>query len=367
MKKLLFLILVMGSFSQGTKKVRQPFSAVIEKHIFNYDFEKATDTLEIARSNLPKENYGLYQSFIYFYQYFSVQGAERQPKLLDSLIAVTERVTKNHDKIMESNDSNRMLMLGGCLGFEGIAHFLKKNYFSALTSAYSAQDVLFELHEQFPNEIDPLLGVGIYNYALSKPPRMLRAFLSILGYSGDKELGFKYLDLVAEKGYETKIQSSMFLISHSLYEEKYFEETYSRFDKIPEEFRQLPMYLARKIIFEYYLKKYDLVVQNSEKISPDIKAPYIYNKVQMFKARSLAKLGRFDESLALLNKLRYGKYIFKGGFYYELRESYGDLFFEKKEYLKAKSHYEFIYKRTSVDKRKERVEEKLEKLDKFLK
>lgn len=356
-----FFVFITLCFSQGKFSIAQR----IELALFNYENEKAIAIIDTNRQNMSPYRAATFRAVVFFNRYFRDQGAKRNMRFVDSMLVVLEPTFKDEEKILEEKKQDDLLMLGGAYGFKGMAEFLKKNRVTALRLADNAKDILDELLELYPNTIDAYFGVGVYNFALGQPPAYLRFFLRLLGYSGDKILGYEQIKLVAEKGKDTRVQSLIFLINHSLFTSGEYGKTYPLLKFVPEHLLETTMYKYKKIQLEYHLKKYNdaLSTWKSIKDWKPNRATYIYNNSRLYAAKSHIALGNFSIADSLISQIRRSKDRPIGGFFYELKEAEGDKFFALKRYQEAHKLYLYVYNRTTVDKRKDRIEGKLDELE----
>jgi len=205
--------------------------------------------------------------------------------------------------------------------------------------------------------------MGIYNYALSKPPKILQWVLAVLGYSGDYDLGIKYLKKVGIEGTFTNVQSLIFLINHSLYERKKYDFVYPLLNEFTDEFKQTPMFLYKSVQLNYYMKKYFIMEHSFSQLNEYSIPSYVYSRSRLFLAKSYIERENFTKAESILNSVSNAKKRLKGSMYYDLRETYADNYFAQKMYKKAHAIFISIYEHTNVDRRRDRIELKLEKIE----
>lgn len=341
----------------------QTHSKEIERLIFNYQFDQAFSYIDSNETEIRPPTIALYKSVLHFYHYFSVQPSKRDDIHIKKMVEATTPITDKEDEIIASGHSEDILMLGGCFGFQSMAEYLRKNRFAALSGASKANELLEELYEKDTTAVDALFGIGIYNYALSKPPKVLRFILSVVGYSGDYERGLRYLKRVAKEGIHTNIQSLLFLINHSLYDRTKYAFVYPLLTQFPEEFKTTPMYIYKKLQLEYHLGMYQEVVETFNLLDKSRTPSYVYNRSLLVRSQAYIALNQLEPAFNDLETLSFTKDRFRGGVYYDLRETYADYYMKQNKYKEAHSIYLMIYQNTRVDFREERVEKKLEALE----
>jgi hypothetical protein len=361
LRTLPFFVFIFISFSQKNYTLAEK----IELALFHYENEKAFAILDSNLSDISPYRAATFRAAIYFNRYFRDQSAKRQRHFADSMLLVLEATFKDEEKIREEKKEDDLLMLGGAYGFKGMAEFLKKNRVSALMLADNAKDILDELVDIYPTNIDAYFGIGVYNFALGQPPAYLRFLLGILGFSGDKVLGYQQIQLVAKKGKDTRVQSLLFLINHALFTSGDYEKTYPLLKYVPKYLLSSPMYLYKKMQLEYYLGNYRKSLNTWSKLNvlSFPRAPYVYNNSRLFAAKNHIALGNMQKADSLISVIRRSKDRPLGGFAFEIEEAEADKFFALKRYQNAHKLYLRIYNRTTVDKRKDRIEGKLEKIE----
>ena len=365
MAKLLFFIIISISVSQVNLDSLS-IASQVEYHIFHYNFQKALSVLNSNTETIAEEKFAVYKSFVYFYRYFVDQPSKRNKAFLDSISNSLEPIINNEDSILDSNEYEKILMLGGAYGFYGMAEYLRKERFSALRNADHAKEILETLIEKDPKQSDALFGIGMYNHALSKPPGVIKFILSILGYSGDYDLGTKQLFEASKTGVDTKVQSILYLINHAVFEDDHYEKIDTVFQLIPDYLKNTPMIYYKRIFFDLALNREDSLVRTFNSLSKYKIPQYIKNRARLCLARIKLKSGKLEEAFIELKYLENAKDRFLGGMRYELKESFADYFVAKKMYREAADLYVYILDNSNVDKRLDRVEDKYEKIEDYL-
>ena len=99
----------------------------------------------------------------------------------------------------------------------------EKSWFSALRNALGARRDHERVLELDPGYVDAKTVVGVHNYVLGSLPFAIKAMAGIVGYSGNREKGIRYLREAAGAGGESsmdaKVALGLFLRRESRYEE----------------------------------------------------------------------------------------------------------------------------------------------------
>jgi tetratricopeptide (TPR) repeat protein len=332
----------------------------IEFEMFHFRFEQAYKILNNNKNTVSTFRYDNYKSVIYFFHYFSEQPSRRNPAFLDSMIESSEFTISQEEKILSSKNTDDILMLGGAYGFKGMALYLQKSQFSALKHASKAKDVLDDLISKDPTQIDAYFGIGIYNYALSQPPAILRFFLSILGYKGDYEKGMEQLNTSAKFGKITQVQSLLFLVNHSLYENKYYSTVYPLFNKFPDYLKKTPMFLYKKAQFEFELYHFEACIDLAEAFEKEIVPIYMLNYTRLIKGKSYYRLRKFEKAVEAFLTIKKSLDPLAGQLGFDLEEYLADSYIALSEKDKALRILKFIAENTSSETQKKRVQNRLQ-------
>jgi hypothetical protein len=360
MRRLIFCCFFLSlGFSQALSLSEQ-----IELALFKYENEYALQLLDENKENISIYRQATFRAVTFFNLYFRSQPAHRNKAYIDSMLTVLEPTLRDAEKISDAKIADDWLMLGGAYGFVGMAEFIKGNRVTALRYASKAKGVLDDLVKVHPETIDAYFGIGVYNFALGQPPAYLRFLLMILGFSGDTELGFKQITRVAKAGKDTRVQSILFLINHSLFTSHEYSKTYPLLQYVPKYLQETPMFLYKKIQLQYYTGRYKDALETWKKSQEiPIPAPYIASNLKLYAARTYIALKQYDIADSLIHEIENTGEKPVLGFAYEIMETKADKFFALEKYKEAHNLYLYIYNITTVDYRKDRVEGKLEAIE----
>lgn len=109
-------------------------------------------------------------------------------------------------------DAHAHYDLASAWGLRGNYDFsLRHSYFGALSDAKQARREAERARALDPNFEDPLLVLGVHNYVAGSLPWTARLFSSLLGYSGNKELGRQEIAAVAASGAGDRTDAAVLL------------------------------------------------------------------------------------------------------------------------------------------------------------
>ncbi len=144
--------------------------------------------------------------------------------------AIIERFEDRDENI------NDKFYLGCFYGYLGRLYGVQGSWMSAFSNGKTGKGLLEEVIEEDPEFYDAYLLLGMFYYYGDRMGGFISFVASILGFSGDRELGLEYLRIAENKGGLTVPQAQMILA-----------ELYSRLESNKEE--ALPY-------FEKFVKKY---------------------------------------------------------------------------------------------------------------
>jgi hypothetical protein len=143
----------------------------------------------------------------------------------DNFYLLIEKVIQLCDKKLDKNpdDVTALFFKGGAIGFRGRLRVHREEWLPAANDGRLAIPIVHQAYKLEPNNVDILLGMGIYNYYRDVIPEeypFVKPFV-IFFQSGDKILGMQQLRQAAEKARYANIEATYFLIQIlSNYEKK---------------------------------------------------------------------------------------------------------------------------------------------------
>lgn len=140
--------------------------------------------------------------------------------------SLLEKVINICDKKLNSNqdDVTALFFKGGAIGFRGRLRVHREEWLLAANDGRLAIPIVHRAYKIEPNNVDILLGMGIYNYYRDVIPEeypFVKPFVLFFP-SGDKVLGIQQLRQASEKARYANIEATYFLIQIlSNYEKQY--------------------------------------------------------------------------------------------------------------------------------------------------
>lgn len=177
---------------------------------YNFDFDNAAIRFDEAISldpSFPRPH--VVKAAIHFWRYLlSRNDSDYQPflSLADEAIRVSEKYLDEH-----GNNAEALGCLGTVYGYRAFAEVRAKSWLRAAWDGKKSYDCLYDAIKLDPHLYDAYLGLGLYHYYLTVLPKPLQWIISILGVSGDSELGFKEIRAAAEKGTYARTEAKYYL------------------------------------------------------------------------------------------------------------------------------------------------------------
>jgi tetratricopeptide (TPR) repeat protein len=144
----------------------------------------------------------------------------------DNFYSLIEKVIQLCDKKLDKNpdDVTALFFKGGAIGFRGRLRVHREEWLPAANDGRLAIPIVHQAYKLEPNNVDILLGMGIYNYYRDVIPDeypFVKPFV-IFFPSGDKMLGMQQLRQASEKARYASVEATYFLIQIlSNYEKKF--------------------------------------------------------------------------------------------------------------------------------------------------
>ncbi|MEO8512826.1 MAG: tetratricopeptide repeat protein [Ignavibacteria bacterium] len=218
----LIVTLVSVSSSQDFEKIHKLISDGIDAE-YNMDFPAALSKFQEAKSIAPNDLRGhFFEQTIFYWKALLTRNKtdyETFMNLSDKLVEKCENIIDKNE-----NDLDARLYLGWTYTIRAFAvGLLGENYLKAASEIKDGNSNLTFVLEKNPNYNDAALGLGVYNYLTSFIPRKLQWLTDILGFSGNRDEGKKYLTQASEKGTYTSNEAKFYLTLLLWREEKYPE------------------------------------------------------------------------------------------------------------------------------------------------
>ena len=238
------------------------------------------------------------------------------PKAQERIKDLVHRATGLEEKRLKTNpnDVDALYARGVTRGlFSTYTALVERAWFSALRNAVGARHDHERVLELSPEAVQAKLIVGAHNYVLGSLPWGVKVPASLVGLSGHKEKGLKYLQECAAGNGETSVDAKIVLVLFLRREHRYDEA----------------LGIARELLPRY---------------SQDV-------LIALEEGNLLRAAGRDQEAAGVYRKIwqagREGKYP---GLHYEIAAlSLGDLLRTKKDYSGAAAAYEQVPQAPNAD------------------
>jgi tetratricopeptide (TPR) repeat protein len=146
--------------------------------------------------------------------------------VLDRFLTRIEPIVTRGEALLESSPDNPDLLVtvGVMRGFKAVVDRTRKNYLEAYREIRASHRHLTRTLELDPGRVDALWPLGVYDYAVSRVPALLKPFVSLVLPTGDRERGLERLKRAAQEGTFSAVPAAVTLARIlSGWEEEYAE------------------------------------------------------------------------------------------------------------------------------------------------
>ncbi len=219
---ILIFTLISVSGSQDFGKIHTLITEGIDSE-YNMDFPAALSKFQEAKSIAPNDLRGhFFEQTIFYWKALLTRNKTDYETFLNLSDKLVEKCENIIDK--NENDLDARLYLGWTYTIRAFAvGLLGENYLKAASEIKDGNSNLSYVLEKNPGYNDAALGLGVYNYLTSFIPRKLQWLTDILGFSGNRDEGKKYLKQASEKGTYTSNEAKFYLTLLLWREEQYPE------------------------------------------------------------------------------------------------------------------------------------------------
>ncbi len=164
--------------------------------LMRLEFDEARRVFKRLGSRYPDYPLlGFLKASVYWVEAEASNGGARKPAWKEASVQLAKAI-KIATQGMEKNPDNYLwkLNLGMTSFFAGRAELERKHTFKAIRYAKKGRDILRDLIKERPHTEDAYFVLGMYEYLAGSVPKGLRWLASILGVSGDRDLGIQYLE-----------------------------------------------------------------------------------------------------------------------------------------------------------------------------
>jgi hypothetical protein len=272
MKRIIFLLFFPFLLSVGAYEPNSIDLQIIN-HTFNEEFDKAIKLSQEQIKLFPNSpKYYYYHINTKILEYYK-KVAELEPgkrdegrKLLNKeIIDYCESVIKKIDP--SRLDTENKFYFGSIYAYLGRIYGIDGSWWSAFRAGMKSKNLMEEILEADPQFYDAYLALGMLYYYADRLSGITGFIAGVLGMSGDREKGLRYLQTAHDKGKLTYGQAALTLIEvYSSLEDndymavKYFEEFLKRF---PKSKRTLNSYCQR-LLNIYNTNRVASLIQNDD-------------------------------------------------------------------------------------------------------
>lgn len=225
----MFLFLVAPARSQDESNVHSTIIRGIDQ-LYNMEFERAEGSFDEVIRLAPKDPRGyFFKSTIDYWIYMLA----KEKNAYERFFALSDTVIDLCEKRLDENeeDWNAKFYLGGIYGFRGLMYQRNGSILKAVWDGKKGYNRLEECALNKPDLADAQMGFGLFTYLVGKIPKSFRWVVNIIGFSGDVDLGLKYLHNAAENGVYTRSEAAFYL-SQFLYQEGKQDEAFSYLNRL---------------------------------------------------------------------------------------------------------------------------------------
>lgn len=221
----LVLVLLLVKLRGGDFKREEAIKLGIEQ-IYSLNFEGAEDTFKALKEKNAQDPAPAF--FLAMIEWEKIQLNIEDESRDEIFFKKIDEAIKACDEQLKQNpkDYEALFFKGGAIGFKGRLLALREKWIDAAALGKDALPIVNEVYKLKPENIDILLGFGIYNYYAEAIPEQYPFTKPLLFFipKGNKKLGINQLKKAAEEGKYANYEAAYFLI-HILYDaENNFEE-----------------------------------------------------------------------------------------------------------------------------------------------
>ena len=177
---------------------------------YNFNWKQADNIFRGLIKQYPEDPRGYhFESSIYLWYYLG--GNDN--KDLDTFEVFSDYALEKAEDILNKNEKNEMALyiLGANYSYRAIAFGKARNFLDAAWATKKSESYLSQLLELNPAKTDAYLGLGLYNFAIAQIPSAFKWALNLVGISGDRETGVRFIETAAENGKYSKIEAQYYL------------------------------------------------------------------------------------------------------------------------------------------------------------
>lgn len=191
--------------------------------LYNYRLARADTVIDSLIGVNPKLLKARFFKVLLYWWYYEgdIHGTRWKERFLAAVDDAIELGEEEADATGATYETS--FYLGATYGYLARFH-LNSSALKAVYYGKKAKSIFSDLVEENPDLYDAYYGIGLYNYSAATVPSALEIVMSLLGISGDRNLGMQQLHLAAMQGTWTRVEV-LFVLSqlHFYYENNYNE------------------------------------------------------------------------------------------------------------------------------------------------
>ncbi len=224
--------------------------------LYNFKFKEAEEKFDEVIKIAPADPRGhFFKAMIYHYRYTFL----RVRTDFDKFIQLSDNVIDAAEKVLDKdqNNSNAMFYLGGIYGYRGIVRSQENQIVRAVLDGRKGYSYLEDAIETNVNNHDAEMGLGMFNYFISRIPSSFRWLVKMIGFDGDRQKGLEQLERAAAKGTYAKNEAKWWLSQFYVAEEQP-ERAFKFLDELAVKYPRNPFYVQHYgNILLYWLRRAD--------------------------------------------------------------------------------------------------------------
>lgn len=212
------------------------------EHFYNLEYDEAIRSFEAAVKSHPDDAFAINHllSGVMFRELYRVGALDTElyakngflnskqfpiePKAKERILGLMEQSLKISEARLKTNpnDKDALYTRGVVRGLKATyIGLIDKSWFAALRSAVGARRDHERVLELDPKYSDAKMTVGIHNYVIASVSWPVKVAASVVGLSGSKQKGIRYLYEAGEAGGETSVDSKIALSLFLRREQRY--------------------------------------------------------------------------------------------------------------------------------------------------
>jgi tetratricopeptide (TPR) repeat protein len=206
--------------------------------IYNLSFDSARSEFRFLTSSQPENPAGYF--FLAMVEWWRILIDLNNKEHDKYYYSVLEKVIELCDKKLEQNpdDLGALFFKGGAIGFRGRLRSHREEWLLAANDGRLAIPIVHQAYKIAPNNLDVLLGMGIYNYYRDVIPEeypFVKPFV-IFFPAGDKVLGIQQLRQTSEKARYANVEATYFLVQLLYKYEKNYNEALTLVSRLHQQY-----------------------------------------------------------------------------------------------------------------------------------